>query len=653
MMTNLCCTLVLVFSMGTYFVGGSSAAAQTALPAQAVAAESTDPQDMKAFIDGIMADQMAANHIPGAVVSLVKDGELVFTKGYGYSDLENKIPVDPENTLFRMGSVSKLFVWTAVMQLAEQGKLSLDADINSYLDFKIPATYPQPITMKNLMSHTAGFEDNGYKMYRLQPDELIPLSQYIKTQIPARVYPPGKVAAYSNYGASLAGYIVERISGLPFAETIEKTIFSPLGMSHSSFRQPLPADLTSDMSYGYNFFQDQYLKCGFEYVRDYPAGGMTSTAVDMAQFMLAQLQNGQLGAERILSEKTTQQMQSQLFSPDPRLPGMAYGFMEDDLNGHRLLVHAGDTTFFSDGLYLIPDQNLGLFIATNAPGGDIARNMLIQNFMDRYYPAVRNSVKAPAADFSSRMAPYVGTYYASRNNYSTPAKVMATMQAGNISLNEGSLTFSLPGKTFYLVEIEPGLLRDRNDPNFKVVVKMDESGQAYLLFPGPNFAFIKVPWYADISFITLLIIFGVGLFSYMIIDWAKSVFTWLRKRRPAPTPPGNAILSQLAGLAGSPVRRAGVHWRGRFTDQPDDHRPQSGGSSLYVWRAAYVQYITHPGLLHGGPGSADVCVHLSGLGSPDVEPGATGLLQSPYPLSAIFAVGILVLELKYSSHLIY
>jgi CubicO group peptidase (beta-lactamase class C family) len=369
LMMKLILAVVLVFSVCAYRFWGATAAAETGFPAQVATSGPTDPKEMEAFVDGILVDQMDANHIPGAVVSVVKDGKLVFAKGYGYSDYENKIPVDAERTLFRVGSVSKLFVWTAVMQLVEQGKLSLDIDINTYLDFKIPATFPQPITMKNLMTHTAGFEDNGYKMYRLQPEELIPLSKYVKTRIPARVYPPGNVAAYSNYGASLAGYIVERISGLPFADYIEKYIFSPLGMAYSSFRQPLPANLAPGMSYGYNFYQELYLKCGFEYVRDSPAGGMTSTAADMAQFMLAHLQNGQLGADRILSEKTAQQMHSRLFSADPRLPGVAYGFMEDSLNGQRLLIHAGDTTFFSAGMYLIPDQNLGLFVATNAPVG--------------------------------------------------------------------------------------------------------------------------------------------------------------------------------------------------------------------------------------------------------------------------------------------
>jgi hypothetical protein len=399
--------------------------------------------------------------------------------------------------------------------------------------------------MKSLMTHTSGFEDSGYKDYRLNLEELIPLDQYVKTQVPARVHPPGEIAAYSNYGASLAGYIVERISGLPFTEYTEKYIFAPLSMAHSSFRQPLPAELMPDLTYEYNFYQDGYLKCGFEYVKNYPAGGMTSTAAGMAKFMLAHLQNGQLGADHILLEKTAQQMHSQLFSNDPRLPGIAYGFMENNLNGQRLLAHSGDTTFSAAGLYLIPNQNLGLFIATNAPGGNIARDMLIQSFMDRYYPMVPSAANSPTDDFASRVTPYVGTYYPARHNYTSPEKIMATLQSGSISLDEKrNLTFNVPGKTFHLVEIESGLLRDRDDPNFKLVLHTDETGQAYLLFPGSTFTYIKVPWYADLSFITLLIFAGFALFSYPLFGWGKAGLSWLRKRRPG----SRATLSGLAYL---------------------------------------------------------------------------------------------------------
>jgi CubicO group peptidase (beta-lactamase class C family) len=523
------------------------ASAHPGRQSQLVNHELTNPIELGAFIDGIMADQMSVNHIPGAIVSVVEDGHLVFEKGYGFSDYENQVPVDPQRTLFRVGSVSKLFVWTAVMQLVEQGKLSLDADINMYLDFKIPATFAQPVTMRNLMSHTAGFEDSGYAVHRLQPEQLISLEQYIKTRLPTRVYPPGKIIAYSNYGASLAGYIVERISGMPFSEYATKFIFSPLEMTHSSFAQPLPADLAPELSNGYNYYQGKYLKAGFEYEVFYPAGGLTSTADDMAKFMLAQLNNGTYGNSRILEEQTAQQMHSPLFTSDPRLPGMAYGFMENNLNGQRLILHGGDTTFFASSLFLIPAENIGIFIATNAPGGMVTRNVLITKFMDRYYPIAPEPIQSPTADFADRMAPYVGTYISARSNYTTPEKIMATMQAGSLSLDKkGNLSISFPGKTFQVVEVQPGLLRDRDDPNTTMVLKTDTSGQAYLIFTGPNFTYIKIPWYESIDFINILIYLSLVLFVYAITIWIIDGIKWLRKRPPASMPEMNTILSRLA-----------------------------------------------------------------------------------------------------------
>ena len=508
----------------------------------------SDPVEMGAFIDGIMADQIATNHIPGAVIAVAKDGKMFYEKGYGYSNYESRTPVDAEQTIFRVGSVSKVFVWTAVMQLVEQGKLSLDADVNTYLDFKIPATFPQPITMMNLLSHTAGFEDRGYGNYKLKPEELISLEQYVKTRLPARVYTPGTVTAYSNYGASLAGYIVERITGMPFFEYTEKYIFSPLGMAHSSFRQPLPPELVSSLANGYNFYDGEFKKSGFEYVLFYPAGGLSSTAADMVQFMLAHLGNGQLGASRILSDKTAQQMHRQLFTSDPRLPGMAYGFIENRINGQRLIYHSGDTTFFNSGLYLIPDQQLGIFVATNAPGGNQTRSMLIQKFMDRYLPAPAEAPETPADDFASRVAPFLGTYYASRRAFTRPEKIMSTLaDSGTISLDgEDQLTASLSGRTFHLVEIEPGLFEDREDANIKMALHTDERGQAYLYMAGPNFAYLKVPWYWGSSFVNLLIIFGLLVFVYTLTTWAGMAYTWLRKRKSAPEAPANATLPRLA-----------------------------------------------------------------------------------------------------------
>ncbi|MBA4183064.1 MAG: beta-lactamase family protein [Acidobacteria bacterium] len=186
--------------------------------------------DVEAFLDGIVPLQLEQQDIAGATVAIVKDGKILFAKGYGYADVKNKKPVSAEETLFRPGSVSKLFTWTAVMQLAEQGKLDLDRDVNEYLDFKIPEAFGQPITLKNILTHTAGFEEQLKDFFAA--DKTNPnLGEYVKTHLPKRIFPSGTTPAYSNYATTLAGYIVERVSGQPFTEYVEQHIFKPLGMT--------------------------------------------------------------------------------------------------------------------------------------------------------------------------------------------------------------------------------------------------------------------------------------------------------------------------------------------------------------------------------------------------------------------------------------
>jgi CubicO group peptidase (beta-lactamase class C family) len=308
----------------------------------------TDRAEMEAFLDEELGKEMEKHHIAGAAVSVVKDGELFFAKGYGSADLENGIPVDPERTNFRIGSVTKLFTWTAVMQLAEQGKLDLDADINTYLDFRIPDTYPQPITLKDLMTHTAGFEDRYFEQLALDADDQVPTREWLISHMPARVRPPGDVAAYSNYGTALAGYIVARVSGEPYDQYIQEHILNPLDMVHTTAQSPIPRDLRAQASVGYKY-EDGAFQVFPHYLGQpatVPAGGMQASATDMARFMIAHLQDGRHGdantAEaRILNKSTTQQMHSTLYTPDPRLLGTSHGFFDFSDNGQRTIGHSG------------------------------------------------------------------------------------------------------------------------------------------------------------------------------------------------------------------------------------------------------------------------------------------------------------------------
>ncbi|MET0272308.1 MAG: serine hydrolase domain-containing protein [Phenylobacterium sp.] len=359
-------------------------------PAAAPAtAHALTAEDVGAYFDGLIPDAINRSDIAGAVVVVVKDGQPLFERGYGVMDVKSQRPVDPQTTLFRPGSVSKLFAWTAVMQQVEAGKIDLDADVNRYLDFKIPAYHGKPVTMRNLMTHSAGFSDAGKDLILADPKRTKSLEASLKSAVPERIFPPGEVPAYSNYGASLAGYIVERVSGEPFADYVAKHIFAPLGMTRSTFAQPLPPGWAKDMATGYPVASKP--AGPFELIGQSPAGGLSSTGADMGRFMIAHLQDGEYQGQRILAAKTAELMHSAQFRPVPTITAMALGFYEDPGNGHRVIAHAGDTAYFHSDLHIFPDDGVGLFVSFNSGGKDGAahgiRTSAFRGFTDRYFPA--------------------------------------------------------------------------------------------------------------------------------------------------------------------------------------------------------------------------------------------------------------------------
>ena len=309
---------------------------QKAAPAPERAPELT-ATDLGSFLDGLVPVQIEGADIAGAVVAVVKDGKLLFAKGYGYSDYEKKVPVSPENTLFRPGSISKLFTWTSVMQQVEQGKLDLDRDVNDYLDFKIPPAFGKPITLRDIMTHRPGFEETIKDLFVGSEKELMPLSQYLPSHLPARIYPPGTTPAYSNYATTLAAYIVQRVSGEKFDDYVEAHILKPLGMEHATFRQPLPDALKPLMSNGYHVASEGAK--GFEYVEVAPAGSLSASAEAMTHFMIAHLQNGRYGDVQILKSDTAVQMHQRQGGWPPAMNAMCLGFYEESRNGQRIIGH--------------------------------------------------------------------------------------------------------------------------------------------------------------------------------------------------------------------------------------------------------------------------------------------------------------------------
>jgi CubicO group peptidase (beta-lactamase class C family) len=492
---------------------------------------------------------MNQNPIAGVTVSVVRDGQLFFAKGYGYADVARQIPVDPETTLFRIGSISKIFIWTAVMQLAEQGKIDLNADVNTYLDFKIPATYPQPITMIHLMAHTPGFEDLSFGMGAATPDKITPLSQWLAAHIPARVRPPGEFSSYSNYGAALAGYIVERLSGMPFDDYVDRNILQPLGMAHTTSRQPLPANLGASMSKGYKYASGAFDPKPFDLIIVAPAGSISATAADMARFMIAHLQYGAYGEARILQEATARQMQSRLFGHDPRLNGWAYGFYEMSQNGQRVIGHGGDINAFHSLMALLPEQNLGLFISYNSVAGAGMSDELFHEFMDRYYPALAEN-PTPMADAAKQAKRCAGTYQVMRRSYTTFEKVTGLMGAPTVrATKDGALVIDSPAGGARYVEVEP-LVFQKVGGQEKLIFREDAHGNVKYVFldSAPETAIEKLQWYEVPMFHYVLLGVCLLLFLTVIITAPVAFFVRRRYQDKAPQPRLARIARWLLGI---------------------------------------------------------------------------------------------------------
>ena len=502
--------------------------------------------DVETFLDGIVPLQLGLSDIAGATVSVVKDGKLLFAKGYGYADVQKKQPVSAQDTLFRPGSISKLFTWTAVMQLFEQGKLDLDRDVNAYLDFKIPDAFGQPITLKNILTHTPGFEEQIKDLFSSTP--VSPnLGDYLKTHIPARIYPPGTVPAYSNYATAVAGYIVERISGRPFEDYVEENILKPLNMTHSTFKQPLPTGLASSMSSGYRLASDPPGQ--FEIVTAFPAGSLSSSATDMAQFMIAHLQDGKLGEAHILKPETVRLMHSRLFALDDAANAMCYGFYEETRNGQRIIGHGGDTIYFHSDLHLVLDQKVGFFVSYNSAGksaglGDSPRTTLWRAFLDRYYP---HSVPAqPVAGAKEAPKAVSGTYTLSRRGETSFIRLASLLgqftvtPAGDDDI-EVSLLTGANGKPKRWQAVSPTTFIER-DGQDKLIFKPDQNGKMQMILPYPFFIGQSVGKLENGKL--LLLVLGVSLFVMLatLILWPVAWFVRRHYGHKLELTPGERLL---------------------------------------------------------------------------------------------------------------
>ena len=446
--------------------------------------------DITTFLDETITTHMDENHVAGITVSVVKDGEVLFAKGYGYADLAEETPVTGNETLFGIASISKTFTATAVMQLVENGTLDLDEDINNYLEsFRIPLMPDaSPITLGHLLTHTAGFEESWEAIFYPSFEDLPYLDEFLGEYLPARVFPPGYIQSYSNLGSALVGLIIQEVTGTPFAQYVEDHILKPLGMNSTTAFQLSNGSLMTRHSEGYSYSSDRFILLPHFYCAVPPAGGMSSTAQDMAKFMLMFLNEGVYNNKRILTEESVLQMQAEHVKGHPSINGIGYGFYARTLNNQTFVGHTGGMPSFSSVLALLPKEECGIFISVNTDTGSYGE--ILTSFMDRYYPAPPIIAKEPLPTTPERLSLFEGYYLPTRRPYVDLDESMISICGSLITqivvLEENSLLVRsnyLPIDGMSFVEVDDLVFHDKSgQTDIQIAFREEGSGNITFMF---------------------------------------------------------------------------------------------------------------------------------------------------------------------------
>lgn len=506
------------------------------LPFEAASApRSVNPDfnKMEAFLDGVIQTRMKEDNQAGAVLSIVHNGETIIQKGYGFTDVESGIETDPEQHLFRIGSITKLFTWIALMQQVEQGNLSLDTDVNEYLEaFKIPETYEQPVTLRSLMSHTPGFEDILLHLFVREDKEMGSTEDILKEQFPRRVRPPLQTAAYSNHGTALAQYIIELASGMPIEEYAEKCIFTPMGMYSTTLKQPLPETLQARLSKAYTWQDGRFAEKPFEVIPLSGMGAASITAADMALFMKALLNNTCLDNYCLIDSTSYAQMKEPVVIHSTHTNPALMGFMDMSRRNVTAYGHGGNTFLFHSTMALLPEYNMGFFVSFNSEGGSFCPEQVFHAFLDEFFPDTRPLSETIELD-ESYMQGFCGTYKVNRHSYSDFFKLLALTNTSSISLEEGKLRMDqMNGKTTWWLPVDSLAFREESS-NDMIAFKRPPGEKAQELYPGNYgimaFERLHFPWTPSLHLSILII----TLFSmvYILLVWPWVYF--VRRRYEA------------------------------------------------------------------------------------------------------------------------
>jgi CubicO group peptidase (beta-lactamase class C family) len=454
--------------------------------------------NLEAFVDGVVGGFMAQEQIAGAEVAVVRDGEVLLVKGYGIDSVEPRRAVDPNESLFRLGSISKTFTWLSIMQLAERGKLRLDDPINDHLpdELDVPDEgFERPIRIIDLMNHTAGFEDILQGLFVAEDATPLPLKEQLRQRRPHRVREPGRFMVYSNYSTALAGAIVAHVSGMEYESYVEQNILVPLGLAHTTFRehytpteglpQPMSPELAAHMSQNIETRNGAWQAIPHEHIVSMaPAGAAASTAGDMARYMLALLDPQRLEAAGVLRAETFARMREPSFQSAPGMPAMHHGFFNTPLGvttrlGVDNLSHGGATLHFRSFMVVTNDLgdrgNLGVFVAANSAPGVALVQAVAEQILAKYFPPAPEAVLTVPEDGASRVQEYAGQYRTARRSYTQFEKIINVGAVNVTATKDGYLVIKLGGPALRFVEIGKDLFR-QPDGDATIAFVRDERG---------------------------------------------------------------------------------------------------------------------------------------------------------------------------------
>jgi len=486
---------------------------------------------LEAYIDGVVGAHMRAHHTSGVTVSVVQNGKVLFSKGYGFADIETQTPVNGYETLFRIGSVSKTFVWASVLMLAEQGRLDLNADVNNYLKgITIAQPFGLPVTMNHLMAHRAGFEDS-IGVYTYSDDSGVTLTEALNDDMPKQVYPPGARTSYSNWGAALAAKIVEDVSGVPYEVFLQNEILTPLAMTRTTLKGPsiMVKGLRDSLAVGYIFENGALEPESYSQIGPYASvGAMAAPASDMAQWMLLLLGRGEHDGVRLYSKQTAALMQARAFNDRPDGGDIAHGFFTNTYRGYDVFGHGGATASFYTYMQLVPSLNLGIFISQSSSDDRTLISTLPDLIID-YLAAGDRGIGAVAVgvDASERSDDYAGNYISNRRSFSQFEKLFsadatAEVTSGVAGGEAGALVLSRSDKDQQLLPVA-GVVDVFQDRYGKRIMFGRDGNGKVTHFSGDTYSYERMeafsnPLYLNIGFL------AVALFA--VTTWLGAWRRW-------------------------------------------------------------------------------------------------------------------------------